>query len=162
MCCVGRTQPSLTKVGHARANQVVEEHDCSATNIVFRIKVIISDIIALYNLVAKRTSTSQVKLYSSLKSHKLAFCCRVSFISSKSAATHFANPWSPDLSDLLYVCEPPIVGKTSHMSSSPPLLPTSSITFRTSSSSNMGPMPSHRAIFFRRSQTSPISTAPER
>ena len=48
------------------------------------------------------------------------------------------------------------------INSSPPLLPTSSITLRTSSSSNMGPMPSHRAIFFSLSQTSPMSTAPER
>ena len=49
-----------------------------------------------------------------------------------------------------------------HISSSPPLLPTSSITLRTSLSSNIGPMPSHRAIFLSLSQTSPISTAPER
>ncbi len=49
-----------------------------------------------------------------------------------------------------------------HINSSPPLLPTSSITLRTSSSSNIGPMPSHRAIFLSRSHTSPMSTAPER
>lgn len=52
--------------------------------------------------------------------------------------------------------------KHRHINSSPPLRPTSSMTLRTSASSNIGPIPSHLAIFLSLSQTSPMSTAPER